>query len=319
MRILKIAMVACLILAVSGTAGAITFNQPYSGPIKFKLESWDMGTLYNTSSIQNDTVFSGVSTLDGLSQFPPPGTVSPIPSGKYAGQTEDGWGIFRVTEIRSDDGLGTLLWSSATDNSADLVGMFYGSVDTALYIDSVAGQQTIQSDGANFKLYAQEKGIFDPAQGSSNRVAFDKYNTVGFAADGSALASSALVLEGKATAGVNPVSDSEPASQLTSFAFESKRGGKGDMFIDITGGEWASMFETSGYFDPPSADGDLFMQSTLYDIFNPPTENFDWTVVNDDPIRGNITGNVIPEPISMLTVISGIGCLAGYIRKRRMA
>jgi hypothetical protein len=312
-----------LVLAVAGAAQAIQFLQPYSGPIRFKFESWDMGAVYdvsNTNAIPRGSVIQGIAALDALPQYPPPGGIQPIPSGPYQGQNEDGWGIFRVTEIRSDDGLSTLLWSGALDSQREVVGMIYGAVDNALYVDAVTGKTTIQSDGYMFAMYEQGKGNFSPADGSSDRLSFSKYEGVGFDSGGNMLSGATLVLSGNATTGVTPLA-SGTASSLTHFtAIDGTTGyGKGEMYVDITGGAWSELFETNGAFNPPSADGDLFAQSTKYAVTNPPTEGFDWTNTNDDPIRGVISEvppSVIPEPLSILAIVSGIGGLGAYLRRR---
>jgi hypothetical protein len=312
MRILKLAVVVGLLFVVSGTAGAITFEQPYTGPIRFKFASWDMATTYNTSQIAKDTVFMAPG-INNLPQTPPPGGSSPIPSGfgnAYAGQNEDQWGIYRVTEIRSDDGKDTLLWSGAKDNTSEIVGMFYGIVDNALYIDSTTGAVTIQSDGAQFKMFAQQKGTFSAEAGSSGRTAFNAYNTVG-------VSNSMLLLQGVATEGVTPIAGTTgPATKMTKI--DANTGiGKGDMYIDITGGAWQEMF-ADDVFAPPSPDGDLLLQSTLYPVQNR-NGVFDWTMTNDDPMRGTIITpeNVIPEPISMLTILGSMAGLGGYLKRRR--
>ena len=319
MRHLKLIALLGLILAMSGIAEAITFNIPYEGRFRFKYENWDMAKSYAPNSEDPNapvpgTLYDGVSTVNALSQSSPPGTLT-IPSGPYAGETEDAWGIFRITEIRTDDGTSRLLWSDAVDENQELVGFFFGGVDTAVKIESLPVQR-IQTDNFTFLLYQQDENLFDMTLGSGGRIDFDSYTGIGQDA------SASLVIEAHSTAGVVPITGAtSPVGQIADFTTSDPNTGAGYgtsmQFLDITGGAWAPWWEVKDYYFGTSdfrfgtsQYGDLFVES---DVVPYDAGLTDWIVTSDDPGRGN----VVPEPLTMAGVFLGLGGLGGYIRRRR--
>jgi len=324
MRHLKLLAMLGLILAVSGMAEALTFEFGYTGRFRFKYEDWDMARSYppnanDPNAPVSGTLYDGVSTVNALSQTSPSGMYT-IPSGPYAGETEDAWGIARVTEIRTDDGTSRLLWSDAVDPDRELVVFFFGGVDTAVKIETLPVQR-IQTDNFTFRMFEQDEGLFDPTLGSGGRIGFDDYTGIG--QDASAV----LVIDATSTAGVAKIVGSvSPAGQIADFTTSDPNTGGGygtsKQFIDIIGGAWQYlpplMWEVEpNYFGTrdlrfgSSGEGDLFIES---DVVPYDAGLTDWVVTSDDPGRGY---QVIPEPMTMLGVFMGIGGLAGYIRRRR--
>lgn len=313
MKYAKLIAVAALILAISSSAQAISYRMSYSGPTRWIITNWDMGPIYDTTQIPHNVVHDGAATLDGFAQYDAPGRIG----------NEDNWGIFRVQQILTDDGFSDTLWLHG-DNNRELVGMFYGGVDNALYIDPSNSQQTIQTNDWSIDTYEQDHGTLTNAliaAGSGGRVDLDTYKGVGTDAAGNALANAELVLEGVSTTGVAQLAGSTgPAEGRATFTATSSTTGLGgtDMYIDVVGGTWQDglqfKYETEGYFYPPSLEGDMLMEIVAHPN-NVPVG--DWTVITDGPVRNY--AQVIPEPITMLAVFGGIVGLGGYIRKRRMA
>jgi len=311
MRHLKSIALLGLILAMSGIAEAITFNlidgKPYEGRFRFKYENWDMAKSYPPNSQDPcapvpGTLYDGVSFVNALSHTIPPRELT-IPSGQYAGQKEDAWGIFRITEIRTDDGTTRLLWSNAVDTKQELVGFFFGGVDTAVKIEYLPDQK-IQTDNFTFLLYQQDKNLFDATLGSGGRIDFDSYTGIGQDA------SASLVIEAHSTAGVPKIADANaPAGQIADFTTSDPNTGAGygtsKQFLEITGGAWAPLWEVKDYYFGTSdfrfgtsQVGDLFVES---DIVPYDAGLTDWINTSDDPGRGN----VVPEPATLSFLILG--------------
>lgn len=304
---IKLFIVSLFLLSLTTSAEAIDYRMAYSGPVRWIVTNWDMGPVYDTSQITPFVLHDGAATLDALAQYEAPGRVG----------DEDNWGIFRVQEILTDDGFSNVLWGNG-DDGKELVGMFYGGVDNALYIGPTTSQQTIQSSGWSMDLYEQDAGTLTNAlisNGSGGRVALDKYEGIAFDGVGVQLNHARLVLEGVSTTGVAPLTGATgPAEARTSFTATSPITGLGgtDMYIDVTGGPWQYLpefqYETDEGFLPPSPDGDLLLEIVAYPNNTPIG---DWTVITDGPIRGND----VPEPATM--VILSMGGLALLRRRRR--
>jgi len=184
-------------------------------------------------------------------------------------------------------------------------------------------------------------GIFGAA-GSSGRFALDKYVGIGFDDAGAPIADLALRLESEE--GYYPVPELNPITLLPTefadpkyndvegrahFAFDAVTGtGSGDVdaFYSVIGGDQADWWDGPevaignseyGIFTPQrfltaEFDGaDFRVHATNSPVAR--TALFDWLTQSSDPV----TAHLIPEPMTMLGVLTGIGGLAGYVRKRR--
>ncbi len=310
MRCIKLCLVVGLILAVSGTAEAITFNQSYNGTIMIKLKNYDTGVSYPVSSAV------GIAAVDGIVGQTPATNAwnglfgNPlIPAGyAYAGQAEDAWMALKVTSIETPGG--TQLWSDG-DGGQELVGMMYGLVDVAVG----AGGMAVLSDGFNLDLYEQTAGIFNPALGTGGRTGFSTYT----GATGGTNLLSAVAVPG---IGINDLAALDPTTfggQLPQFSHRSFVAQAG-LYLDIISGPWDQLIAPNSWTDPwgGGAVADLFATANF--VYNDGSTTggipiSDWDYLSNDPTRAYY----VPEPLTMLAVFTGIAGLGGYIRKRRMA
>ena len=334
MRWLTLLLVACLLLAVSSPAwAAITLRQAYNGPVTLKFTSWDMGVVYTPPAGLIDTT-ANVNAYEVAN-----GLVYPAAAGGLYYDTfgvasnnanynvamrEDGWGILAVTEIYKSGTDSTdpanILWMP-NDGGKELTMLFYGMVDNAVAPNG-AGGVYIQSQGVRFDLYENPFGSFTAAtgqlQGSAGRIGFNQYN-------GITNAGGVLSLEGVTMAGIGKITGSTgPDEFLASFAPNVVGG-----VVQPTGsGTFGALLELNAAtallqrdYDQFNTDGmplgaDLTANGTTVPNDGTATENHqviaDWTVLNEDPFRGN----VIPEPATMVLVaLGGLGVLFGRKRK----
>jgi hypothetical protein len=215
----------------------------------------------------------------------------------------------------------------AYDNSAGtqgtwLTAMFHGGVDTS--VDVIVGtgtnliplgqeKESIQNAGLKFELYAVNASAIDPTKDSVNltdfsiarRTAFNQYtgwtgNTLAaadsvFLADGTSnYFQSTVVVDGLG----NVVSNSLDSSTV---------------YFDVNAagtGAWDSVWggPTPQLLTPTGTPTDLWFQWTL------DSGQRNWNVHSDDV--GGAFNSAVPEPVTILGVILGIGSLGGYIRRR---
>jgi len=327
MRILKLCSVLGLLVALATPAWGLTFNYDYNGPVEMKFYSWDVGTLYGQdvggpgNAVPDDTLVDGISALDALNQVRPSSLVNSIPSGPYQGEKEDSWGVFTIVNITAKNpppGEGSVLWSNDAANPMELVGMFYGLVDHALYYNSTVMAQEIISAGYYFDVWEQPRGsLFDavnvePANGPTDRFDFDKYVGIGYADTlATAIGGAVKILSGVSTTGITPVNtagytNTNPAEHYVSFLPGQE--GDADFYIDLTGGPLHDYFEVDDYYFPTSEKGDLQLHADL-DVEG----QYGFNITNVDPVDGQF----VPEPTTMLAACRGVGARARYVRRRR--
>ncbi|MCD4699866.1 MAG: PEP-CTERM sorting domain-containing protein [Phycisphaerae bacterium] len=320
MKNLKIITLAVgLILVVNATAGAITFNQSYNGPITIKFKNYDTGVGY-AGGVWGQC---GIGVVDGLPQLPAKnawdGGVSGnplIPIGPYVNQAEDAWLTVKVTSVTTAGG--TELWSDG-DGSQEVVGMMYGLVDVA-----VGGNSNfILSDGFFFDLYEQDAGQFDPNVGTVGRLGFGTYTGVGGpgGATGAQLIFSANSVPGVGIVDMLGIDPGLAATPQFSHRFTGI-GNKADMYLDIdrtAPGAWNNLIVP--VFWPDNSGGlggavsDLYSEANLGPNAPPLGPVGDWDILSDDPT----SAYYVPEPMTMTLLLLGVGSLGGYIRKRRVA
>ncbi len=327
MRIMKVLTVLSLVLAISGTAGAISIG---TGDIKIKYENWDVGRLYDngqpvaTTEAQCDALLE-----DGAPQVLLPGSFQ---------QSEDGWFVFRVTSIQPGAG-GSNLWSDG-NGGKELVGIGYGMRDVAAYVGP-AGQTYIYGKGLTIDVYEQDHGQFDHTLGPNARINHTTYANIG-TAGGAAGANLLVRLE---TIGADP---DDPDAQIDMYvpsmplinpqedweiSWEFDGGtGQSMMFADATAGVWGddnlgNGELVDGPFTDPVTRGTPFVTTDIAEAMirarveaNPTNLDFsdkdDWYFISEDPINTTLA---IPEPLTMVALFGSLAGLGGYIRKRRTA
>ncbi|MCX5677272.1 MAG: PEP-CTERM sorting domain-containing protein [Planctomycetota bacterium] len=338
MRWLTLLLIGGLVLAVSSQCWALSWLTP-PGNEMFRLDmlDWSMAKTYllGTPSLPTE----GVAAVNGLPNTGPTPGAFAIPAarpqiglggigGALAGQAEDGWGIFYINAIMADPGV-TTFWSAAADPTREIVGLYYGAVDTAVAVDA-NGIQQVSAAGLFIDFYEQPKGTFDPTFGSAYRLAFDKYRGVGFDAAGNLIADAKLLMRLESTdntawawqtAASDIDGDGDPdgdfvASFVPAAVPVGSGTGKSNMFVDLVGGDWVPFVEQAPNYFPltdnrfgSSVDADMHAGQDFDPAALGPS---DWTITSDDPTRGHF----IPEPVTMVLVaFGGLGVLFGRKRK----
>lgn len=314
MRILKIVAITGLILAVSSTAGAITFNRSYSGPIAFDITDRESGNIYPNQ---------------GQGAWGPPSPIGipvsgPLPAGIAAPGAqpgEDAWGVFRINTIFSA-GVNTahailqenstdILWQENVTDGKELVGIIYGMSDIG-FVESLTGTQTIETTNFHIEVWEQPFGTLDAmakvafpgielgpngvpdtgdintdddpqeigmAQGSLGRTGLNAYTGIGVPGG---VAGAIQWLQGVGNTGfLNQVwAGTEFRGVFTPGAAGAS--GQAEVFFDVTGGALAG----PAY---PSLDSDWFWDTAVN--VNPPFSAY--AVGNQADIRAffNTTSN----------------------------
>jgi len=179
MKYLKAGVVAVMILAVSGTAGAVSLKP---GPAFFHAENWDMATIYvhDTPGVYDPGDFT---PWDGVG-VPPAVPYKIVPKG--AEPNEDSWGVFRLREIiegriKPDGYIApdspTPYWRSG-DNNEEILGVFWGLQDTQVTIKQDLSWE-VTADNMQLELWCMPAAgfgaFYPPVAGSAGRTAFNRY------------------------------------------------------------------------------------------------------------------------------------------------
>jgi len=336
MRHLKTLLIVGLLLALSGPAWAvpIPFSQPYTGATYWHFSNWDEGTLYT------GLLADGITPVTAGSTYAPAALQSI--AGTKAGAGEDSWGIIRVESIYAATvdmsqtdaitiGSIALYEYGSAGQTVEIVGMDRGRVDDwVTFVDMTPLNlldpltQVIQAHGASIDLYTQTKGTTEllgagwggGMQGPGARLVAggSKYPGIGFDALGNPIVGSDLVLTGNAQAGFQLA---ENLSYFTPVPAGNTGSGTFYMYVSWTGGSQLASWNTDGFpigylLDPGrTITADMRIQGTVTPTGLPVDDP--WLVHTSDPA----TNFFVPEPLTMVGMLLGIGSLGRYVRKRR--
>jgi len=168
MKYLKAGVVAVMILAVSGTAGAVSLKP---GPAFFHAENWDMATIYvhDTPGVYDPGDFT---PWDGVG-VPPAVPYKIVPKG--AEPNEDEGRIKPDGYIAPDSP--TPYWRSG-DNNEEILGVFWGLQDTQVTIKQDLSWE-VTADNMQLELWCMPAAgfgaFYPPVAGSAGRTAFNRY------------------------------------------------------------------------------------------------------------------------------------------------
>ena len=293
-----------LIAAMVGLAATVGFSASaqafslggYDGPVTMIISGVDQGTLYSSSCTGSDACNSAV-----LSQSP--GSVG----------SEDSWGLFRVQAIYELSGgsAGAVLWTAGTAGEY-LVGTYGGLVDVAasLTYDSQLDttQQRTVSNGGFMNLY-----LTNSLAGYTAAVASGAAGRTGTSINGvDGVGTTFLTALFSGTALRNFIGD----GMTSQYTFDSAAG-SANGYLDITGGDYESLFRKNTIRDQACQITDQTCQPNYVDI-GFATQNLqgadlpsNWTV----GYSGNVNTSVIPEPGSM--ALAGLGLIGLAALRRR--
>lgn len=296
-KINTVVAIVGIICLSSAIASASIIPAGYNGPVVIKLQSYAAATVYTSSGSA-----VGAGAVNALPQIPAGGGMV-IPSGPYAGQTEDSWFIFKVTSIETPST--EQLWVSGKDGQ-ELVGIAYGGVDVAVGVSGLAAL----TDGLHVDLYTQLAGTFNASHGSAYRTGYASYTGV---------TGGTLFLSADAIPGIGITTDLAAIDPLTfsgllpTFSSRSLLA-RTDLYLDVQDG-----VGTDGSKFLPTPKTDIFGGGAFADLYA--TSSFilnngltvpivgDWGFIGNDPVRG-----YVPEPATLgLLAIGGLA----LIRRRR--
>lgn len=338
MRVLKVIAIGALVLALTTPSWALTFSEPYNGPIKFLTQASDSGTSY--VGLAPGAPMLGQAVLDAGTAPWPGGALGISGPGAIGG--EDSWGAIRVLQIQTAhidsgpppgviDGIGPppiTLWNEGT-STTELIAIFWGETDTAASRD-VSGTQTTYGRNLQFALWEQPKGTFVDL-GSAGRSLVNPQVYAGIGTPGGVVGAT-LILTGTSTPGFLAAT-LDPLAEFTSVfnpngILGNVTGGSSTYLsvnpVDADAGGVAndvgvmnSFFDTNFFVDAgPHADLYVELETQKHNVLNAPIGGSDWTVTSQS---GSVTGEFVPEPVTMIGLLMSVMGVGGYLRRRRLA
>lgn len=210
-------------------------------------------------------------------------------------------GIFNVTNIVSDDGLNTLLWSSGEGN-AQLNGYF-----TGLTVVGFSSPTSAQFSGGQLVLYLAPAGSFDATQNP---------NTISPTTQLCGGACGTPWLTADFVPGVLDPNTTVTLASSTTGSVPPTGHGTGYLsvaMVDGMTGTANNSFDTNAYTFSANPNADLRLESdfTICAGNNQPAScKTGWQVVSEDPVRATI-----PEPGTVALI--GLGLLGLSLTRRK--
>jgi hypothetical protein len=303
MRYCKLLLMGGIVLALSMPAGAVS--------ITMDIRNYDEGTLYNVS----DGTYSQ-SQLDNLPTTP---TVTGWQQRPVGGGGSDTWGIFRVGYIDTVPVSDPQLFTNGP--SAHITAIFWGLQDTSMTQTTNITTGVVTQDIQGVGLHA---AFFYDTTPAGEWAAAALTGPSGWVWDGvnnrptyAGITDGTLIWTMNSTSGVD---QSVPAAEFVA-TFNSGAAtfwSHGNMNLDIGSNEWGTGSQnwTLDTNAMPGYDlsGNLGKFADLTLSFDGTDQGSGpWLLATSDPLDGNM----IPEPVTMASLLLGFGCLSRYIRKRR--
>lgn len=313
MRAMKLLLLLGLILAVSGTAEAVSVPGVPGGPLRIYTRDRDQGTGY-AGAAGTYTRATPEDVFVGLTAYAPAG-VMPIPGHTV---NEDTWGVFNfyqlspgaVNPVGNDivDAPGPMYyeWTGGDAMTGDtaLVGVFWGGWDSKVTIGT-ANQLEVFVQDVYFELWAVDKTNVDltyhksgPAYDNPlDRQAVNRYDDWVDTADGTRqLLLSGTSTEFRFTGTQNLGTGTFDGDTLTYWDI--------DQTVGAWGQDWTSPI--------PFFIDDFGNRADLKLTFNIDTGSNGWSVNSNDD-GGAI---VVPEPLTCMGLILSAFGVGGYLRRR---
>ena len=341
MKTLKLLTVLGLLLAVSGSASALSFRHGYQGPVNIQYTF--VTEQYTYTAADED---ANALNVEGVSV---------------------NWGIYKVDTIYEEDNT-TILWQDGDDPVNELSGIIYSLRDQAYGVPiSGAYVPAFYGNGIEISLYEVPTGtyatlsvvpgataLWDPATPSVYPGLTD-IAPIALHGNGAAIIDPTQLPGGQDLYSYNEEISPLPAlyEQKTRIEFnplnsDEATGGASTAFFDWDNGylfedtaapppgvianvmqDWyfkdpVNFTETMGRQSMATATQSFVTTDTTLTGF-PEGETGDatfetagWNFMSHQNL-GSIETTVIPEPLTMIALFGGVAGLGGYIRKRRMA
>ena len=344
-----------LALSASAQAGAIPFRYAWTGPVYMHIHDVSTGTQYNGKFVDGTFAPVGVwlrpgGTASDGNVYP---ALDSTP-GNNVKPGEDGWSIFAIDSIYkgvwlgantiAPTDLGNPLYihgdpDPVTGTQREVVGTVFNRHDLLVRFNA-DGSFNFEAAGDVMEVWVQDLGTYGTllgSAGSSGRVGLqDKYAGIGYDASGNPLSHAKLSMRlvsvtdyfgdenPDAVAGLHR--QTEVRGQFTpSVVVPGTGSGDNDEYLRVVTPQEDPGYSEYGYdwelfdsnrFDPQRSWGsiraDLRVHITNTPIGARPNPNYDWLVQSSDPV----TGDLVPEPVTVLGMFLGIGSVSAYIRRR---
>ena len=340
----KLLLVGGIVLALAMPAQAISFSQPWNGPVVMHVHNVAMGATYTgqlnpvgggaTIAAYSGSAWYNFATsaydLAASPLYTPAQAVANAATGAKVG--EDGWGLVQIDTIYAgqDNGynnigqLGVKLWETGPVGvGTELVATYFNRQDLGVqFLSTDYAHQTFEYHNDTFEIVEQISGTAGAnlgLAGSGGRVTIggvlkDKYVGIGYDAAGNLLSGATVVMSGVGEIGY--FGSLANTTGIADFTVIGNTGsGSADQFYSVTGGTEMLFWDTN-FFTPTKgldypADLRIHVTDAPIDYLKVPA-SYDWLTTSSDPL----TGAHVPEPVTMAGLLLGIGCLGRYIRKR---
>ena len=274
-------------LGIAGAANALTIE---SGDFKMILDNYDSATTQYGTSV--GIVCNTIAGCDATAT-PAPGSIGSVNG------SADSMGIFSVASITRIS-TGAAWFTRSVDGY--LTGIFGNLEDYTVEVSGTLNPLTsVLSTGGTFDLFLNAAD-YDPTLGPLVTGTKDLNNALY-----PSISAGTLVLAGAFNTGI--LAGDSTTTFTSTYNSNSLVGGSGG-YLDVTGGNWQSLFDTNGEIGMNGEKRDL-LSSFTYRPNSAATAN-GWTVISSGDITGNVPRH-IPEPGSLALValaLLGVGSLS---------
>lgn len=278
-------------------------------------------------TLRHVALAAGIASLVGFAGVASADPANFIPAGEFRAKFtnyevavsgalgQELFGLLNITQITNAAGTTTFWNGNGGSDGTQLVGYFEGG--TTLALDQSFAGTNLSFTGGKIVIYNVPNGTFSPSTNPNtkdyvNQLCGGVCPTPWLTADIVPGINDALV----GTSTVNYPGGTNPGDATIQAAVATTLVNSGNGFLSVTGGTWASKFDTNGFNFTNFAPADMSLRSNF--VLQGPNcseaTSQGWQVCSDDPIDAF----AIPEP-GTLALIGLAAVAAGTVRRRKAA